>query len=78
MGKDTKLVSLCRTYDNTEAELIRSFLESENIPCYINTNDASGVLPYLALTQGGSEVYVREEDLKAARALLEEMDNAED
>ena len=78
MEKDTKLVSLCRTYDNTEAELIRSFLESENILCYINTNDASGVLPYLALTQGGSEVYIREKDLEAAKALMEERDNAED
>jgi hypothetical protein len=73
MEKDAKLVTLCNTYDTFEADLIKSLLENENIPCFLNTNDASGVLPYLALTQGGTEICVRDEDLEAAKALLEEM-----
>jgi hypothetical protein len=73
MHRVNKLVTLYQTYDTFEANLIKSLLDSENIFCYLNTNDASGVLPYLALTQGGTEILIWDEDLEAAKKLLQEM-----
>ena len=73
MHKINKLVTLYQTYDTFEADLIKSLLESENIQCFVQTNDASGVLPYLALTQGGTEISVWDEDLEDAKKLLDKM-----
>ncbi|HEV8052839.1 MAG TPA: DUF2007 domain-containing protein [Parachlamydiaceae bacterium] len=77
MDDKNKLVTLYRTYDNFEADLIKSYLESEDITCFLNTNDASGVLPYLALTQGGTEICVWSDDLEEAKKLLKKMKSSE-
>lgn len=72
MDKAHKLVTLYQTYDAFEANMIKSLLDSEDIYCYLNTNDANGVLPQLNLTQGGNELLVREEDFEDAKNLLED------
>lgn len=74
MFRVNKLILLHHTYDTFEANLIKSRFDSENIFCFLNTNDASGVLPHLNLTQGGTEILIWDEDLETATNLLQEMD----
>lgn len=64
------LISIYQTYDSIEANLIKSKLESENIYCFLKTNDASGVLPHLGFAEGGTEVCIYQKDLDAAKNLL--------
>lgn len=65
------LISIYQTYDSFEANMIKSKLESEDIYCFLKTNDASGVLPHLGFGQGGTEVCIYQKDLEAAKTLLE-------
>lgn len=73
MVRVNKLVTLHTTYDAFEANLIKSLLDSENIFCFLNTNDASGVMPHLNLTQGGTEILIWDEDMDTAKQLLQQM-----
>jgi len=71
------LVTLYQTFDTFEAELIKSKFESENLFCYVLTNDASGTLPHLGFAQGGTEILVWQSELETARKLLQQIhDNA--
>lgn len=64
------LVCIFRTFDSIQANLIKSTLENESIPCIINSNDASGTLPYLNLTQGGIEIFVHKDDANEAKEII--------
>ncbi len=67
------LISIYQTYDSFEANLIKAHFDNENIYCFLKTNDASGVLPHLGFALGGTEVFVRQEDLDQANTLLEQI-----
>jgi Putative prokaryotic signal transducing protein len=72
VGKMNDLVAIYQTYDSLKTQLIESLLSSENILCYCKTNDASGVLPHLRMSQGGIQIFVREEDQENALAIIHE------
>ena len=62
-----------RTYLNEiDAEITRVALEAAGIACIVVQNDAGGELQYA----NGAQVVVREDELEAARQILEEHDNA--
>lgn len=67
------LVSIYQTYDSIQANLIKSSLENANIYCFLKTNDASGVLPHLGFALGGTEILVREQDVKTAKTILKQI-----
>jgi hypothetical protein len=62
-------VCILTTQDLSEAQLIKSKLESNNIYCELRTNDASGVLPHLRLIQG-VQLYVSEKDETQALEII--------
>jgi len=64
------LVCIFRTYDVFQANIIKSKLNDLNIYCFLKSNDASGTLPYLNLTQGGIEIYVPERDLIKSQKII--------
>lgn len=66
------LISIYKTFDTIQADIIKSHFEAEGIYCFIRSNDASGTMPYLGISQGGADVMVREEDLEKSRELLKD------
>ncbi len=69
----TDFICIYKTLDSFEANLIKSRLESADIFCAINSNDASGTLPYLQFLEGGIEILVHKDDLKSAQEIIQEM-----
>lgn len=59
-----------------EAELARSVLEAEGIICAITCDDAGGYSVSIQFTNG-VHLWVAEEDLSRAKALLDGIDNGE-
>ena len=60
-----------RTFrDLPEAQLARSILESASIPCYLADENIIGLDWFYSNAVGGIKLWVNEEDLPAARALL--------
>jgi hypothetical protein len=53
----------------TEAELVRSLLESAGIPAWVSTDDAGGVYPSFDLSDG-ARVMIRESDQQLAGSVL--------
>ncbi len=55
----------------TEAELVRSRLDADGIPAYIEADDAGGAYPFPLSGHGkGIRIFVRDNDLKNARRAL--------
>jgi hypothetical protein len=52
----------------TEAELIRSLLESAGIPAWVSTDDAGGIYPFQL--SDGARVMIRESDHDAAENVI--------
>ncbi|MBM3293362.1 MAG: DUF2007 domain-containing protein [Candidatus Aminicenantes bacterium] len=69
---DVGLRELTRTWDLAEADVIKSFLESQGIPCLIRGESISSL--YRIMTDGLGEirVMVPAEHLETAQKLLEE------
>jgi hypothetical protein len=65
---EMKCVANFRT--RMEAELARNMLAGEDIPAYVNADDAGGWRPDLLLGAGGVRLVVREQDADRARELL--------
>jgi hypothetical protein len=53
----------------TEAELVRSLLESAGIPAWVSTDDAGGVYPSFDLSDG-ARLMIRESDQEVAESVL--------
>jgi len=66
-------ICIYRTTNSFEANLIKSFLDSEGIDCLLKTNDASGTLPHLGFIQGGTEILISSKDREIGQKLLKEM-----
>ena len=64
-------VVLARYLDIRSAELAVSVLEGSEIEAFINVPYTSSMFPHLMLNRGGVAVFVREQDLGTARAILE-------
>lgn len=63
------IITIYTTNDSIEAELIRSRLESFDVPCFIKSDNAGGVMPYLDVLTGFS-IMVNKEDKKKAMDVL--------
>jgi hypothetical protein len=66
---DSELVVVRTFNDRIEAELAQSALEAAGIESMLQTDDAGGLQPGLALTNGVG-LFVRAEDLSAAAEVL--------
>lgn len=63
------------TYTNLyEAELARSVLEAEGITAALQSDDVGGLHPQLSMVRG-VKLVVRQAELSAAQAVLDELDS---
>jgi hypothetical protein len=69
---NSRQVVVCTYLNEIDAEIARVALEAAGIACIVVQNDAGGMLQYA----NGAQVVVREDELEAARQILEEDDNA--
>ena len=65
-------VVVARFTNLIDAELAKSVLDGAGIACALQNDHVVGVLPHLYNAVGGVEVCVGEDDVEAARTLLEE------
>lgn len=65
-------VVLLRTTDDSEAELVRTLLESYGIPCSISSDIPHSVYPLTVDGLGEIRISVPEEALEEAKTILEE------
>lgn len=66
-------VKLTSAATRVEAEMMEKMLEEYGIPCFIKDLESGGYMNiYMGYSVFGSEIYVREGDLKRAKSLLEE------
>lgn len=66
-------ICIYQTFDTFEANLIKSYLDNEDILCILKPKDASGVLPHLGFSQGGIDIMVHEDNLEEAKKILKEI-----
>ncbi|MCX6565471.1 MAG: DUF2007 domain-containing protein [Candidatus Aminicenantes bacterium] len=71
---DVKLKEVHRVWGLSEAEIIKSFLESNGIDCTFQGRNVLTVYPFTTDGLGELRIMVMEEDFEAARALLKEND----
>jgi hypothetical protein len=69
---NSRQVVVCTYLNEIDAEIARVALEAAGIACIVVQNDAGGMLQYA----NGAQVVVREDELEAAREILEENDDA--
>jgi hypothetical protein len=76
-GMGHSKIVLARTCSSRpEADLAKGVLEAEGIPVLSQADNAGGMREHLAWSGAGFQIFVREEDLGAARELLAELENA--
>lgn len=69
----SNLICIYRTFDTFEADLIKSYFDNEEVFCFLKTNDASGTLPHLGFSQGGTEIMIHQQDLEASQKILKQI-----
>ncbi len=72
--QDSKLKEVAKVWGPVEAEVIKSFLESQGIPCLFRGLVVQSVHPFSADGLGEIRIMVREEDAPAAEKLLQEIE----
>jgi len=70
-----EIICIYKTYDSTEADLIRAEFEALGIPCYLRSDNASGVLPQLNMISGIG-LMIHQEDESLAREILDQRSSA--
>ena len=70
--RDADFREVARVWGSSEAEVIRSFLESEGIQCVLKGRVVESVLPFTADGLGEIRVFVTAEDFELAEKLLKE------
>jgi hypothetical protein len=76
--KGADLKELVKVYGPVEADVIRSFLESQGIACVLQGRMVQSVMPYTVNGLAEIRVLVAEKDLEAARLLLDSAKNFQD
>ena len=76
-GDKYDLKVLRSVWGQAEAEVIKSYLESNGIPCFFKSQVVQSIHPFTLDGLGEIKIYVKEPDLDAAKALLEERDGGE-
>ncbi|MHB8054372.1 MAG: putative signal transducing protein [Candidatus Aminicenantales bacterium] len=69
---DITLKEVHRVWGLSEAEIIKSFLESNGIDCLFQGRNVQTVYPITTDGMGEIRIMVKESDYEAAKALLEE------
>ena len=72
--ENVKVVILRRFIYSARANIYSARLKEHGIPCFISNINTSTLIPF---GEGGILLHVRENDLEAAHALLEELDKLE-
>jgi len=70
--KDLKLRELTRVMGPVEAEVIRTFLESQGIPCILRGQMAQSIYPFSVDGMGEIRIMVSEADHPLAKELLDQ------
>jgi hypothetical protein len=70
--RDMKLHELTTVMGPVEAEVIRTFLESQGIPCILRGRMAQSIYPFSVDGMGEIKILVSEADYDAAEELLKE------
>lgn len=70
-GNDLTILTRC--YDMTEAHIVRGFLESNDIPCFIIDEHHNMIAWHLSFALGGARIMVHQEDLQKAMDFLGQM-----
>jgi Putative prokaryotic signal transducing protein len=68
--RDGRIVEMGAYPSRIEADAVAGMLQTNGIKATVNANDAEGWAPFYAVLHGAT-VLVFEEDLEAARAMLE-------
>lgn len=76
MTKQKKTVAIYRAASEAEARIIKSFLESNGIPCLLKANAAPSVHAFAINGMGEVAVLVWEDIAEKARELIREEEDA--
>ncbi len=76
MTKQKKTVAIYRAASEAEARIIKSFLESNGIPCLLKANAAPSVHAFAINGMGEVAVLVWEDTAEKARELIREEEDA--
>lgn len=71
-------IVLIQKFNNEpEAQMVKSFLESQGVPCSLSNSHSSSVYPVLNFTIGGIELWVKVEDFEKAERLIKKFEGEE-
>ncbi len=76
MTKQRKMVAIYRAASEAEARIIKSFLESNGIPCLLRANAAPSVHAFAIDGMGEVAILVWEDIADKARELIREEEDA--
>ena len=76
MIKQKKMVEIYRAASEAEARIIKSFLESNGIPCLMKANAAPSVHAFAIDGMGEVVILVWEDIIEKARELIREEEDA--
>lgn len=76
MSKGAKLVEAYKAASEMEAQVIKSLLESFDIPCLLKSNAAPSVHMFTVDGMGEVKVMVRDSDLEEAMDLIHKDNHA--
>ncbi len=71
---DLELKELCKAWGSPEAEVIKSFLQSNGITCIFRGKVAQSIHPFTADGLGEIKIFVSEKDYALANELLKKGD----
>jgi hypothetical protein len=69
--RDASLREVHKVWSLTEADIIKSVLESEGIPCFFQGNISHSIYPFDVNGLGEVKIFVNESDYEAAKEILE-------
>ena len=69
--EEEPLKEVIRVWEQTEAEIIKGFLESQGIPCFFRSQILHSIYPIFVDGLGEIKIFVQEKDLETARELLQ-------
>lgn len=70
--REEELVELASAQGDFEAQVLKGMLESEGIDVVVRAGVSQSILPFTVDGLGQMKLFVREHDLAAAKALLNE------
>lgn len=73
--QDDEIICIYTSYDATEADMIKTQLESESIPCFLKSDNAGGMLPYLNMISGFGIMVRKEDETRAKEVINERLEN---